>query len=263
LDYKDLLANSEIQSIIVATPSYAHAQITCDALLASKSVLCEIPIALSFQETAAILQLSKKRNLVVAVAHTLRYSPLHCKLKEILTAGEYLPQSVLIRNLRFRQENIDWTGVHRDWTDSVLWHHGAHALDLGLWLLDPIEPIVDIEPGPLWTNGLSMEICGRIKSIDNRFSSINVSYHSQHEKNDVLVITEKDTFEISDDVLVQNGRQILDGREPGWLVSESMRKQNRTFFEAINSQDYSHLFTVNDALPVMRYLQAAQDFLDK
>ena len=43
LNYHDLLSLKDIDAVIIATPPFNHAEITCDAAAADKHVLCEKP----------------------------------------------------------------------------------------------------------------------------------------------------------------------------------------------------------------------------
>lgn len=253
-NYLDLLNNPNIDAVIVATPSATHAKISEAVIRSGRSLLCEIPVSLDFSSYSRVDELASKSDKLVAVAHTLRYSPIHIMLKDILIMEKLKPSSVLIRTLMFRQKNIGWTGAERDWTDSVLWHHGAHAVDLGLWLLEPSRPQVDLKAGPNWLNKSTMEVFGNILSEDGRFATINLSYHSRHPKNDVLVITESSTFEIVDGVLLRNGEQLTPSLTSEELLRQAVLNQDRLFLEAVRSGNHSGVYTVKNARTVMESL---------
>ncbi len=53
-DYKELLANKDIQSVIVATPTHQHKDIVIAALKAGKNVYCEAPLANTIEDAKAI-----------------------------------------------------------------------------------------------------------------------------------------------------------------------------------------------------------------
>ena len=49
-DYKEVLADSEVEAISVCTPNHMHSIISIDALKAGKNVLCEKPAARIYSE---------------------------------------------------------------------------------------------------------------------------------------------------------------------------------------------------------------------
>ena len=54
-DYKDILADSEIDAVSVCTPNYAHAEISNAFLKAGKTVLCEKPAARTYACSMCLL----------------------------------------------------------------------------------------------------------------------------------------------------------------------------------------------------------------
>jgi len=253
-NHLDLLSDPNIDAVIVATPSDTHARISVDVLQSGKAVLCEIPISLSLDSYLQVREAARASKKLAAVCQTLRFSSAHMELKKILKKEDLKPLNVLVRNLMLRQENFGWTGVKRTWTDSVLWHHGAHSLDLALWLLEPTNPVVDIRSGPIWGDQQIMDINGRIESDDKRFATLNLSYHSRRQKNDLLVITESDTFEVTNGALIRNGEQITPDVPNQQLLMSAVTKQDLAFLGAVHTGDYSQVITIESEFEVMNIL---------
>jgi len=254
LNHLDLLSDPNIDAVIVATPSDTHTNISIDVLESGKAVLCEIPISLSLNSYLRVRDAARASKNLAAVCQTLRFSSAHIELKKILKKENLKPLNVLIRNLMFRQENIGWTGAKRTWTDSVLWHHGAHSFDLALWLLEPTNPVVDIRSGPKWGDRQIMDINGRIESDDKRFATLSLSYHSRLQKNDVLVITESDTFEVTNGALIRNGEQITPDVPNQQLLKNAVAMQDLVFLNAVHTGDYSRVITIETEFDVMNLL---------
>lgn len=53
-DYKELLANKQIQAVVIATPTHQHKQVFLDALAAGKHVYCEAPLANTIEDARVI-----------------------------------------------------------------------------------------------------------------------------------------------------------------------------------------------------------------
>ncbi|HAV64814.1 MAG TPA: hypothetical protein DCY13_20905 [Verrucomicrobiales bacterium] len=59
-NYKDLLADPNVQAVLVATPTHLHRQIVEDAIKAGKHVYCEAPLAHTVEDARAIALAAKK-----------------------------------------------------------------------------------------------------------------------------------------------------------------------------------------------------------
>lgn len=58
-DYKELLADPNVQAVIIATPSHQHKEVTLAALKAGKHVYCEAPLASSIEDARDIAVAAK------------------------------------------------------------------------------------------------------------------------------------------------------------------------------------------------------------
>ncbi len=87
-DYKELLANEEIDAVSVCTPNYLHAPISIAALNAGKHVLCEKPMATSKEEAQAMIDAAKKNNKKLMIGHNQRFVSSHRKAKKLIESGE-------------------------------------------------------------------------------------------------------------------------------------------------------------------------------
>ena len=86
-DIKQVLDDSSVQAIIVATPPETHFDIVQDALFAGKHVLCEKPLVTRTLH-AEMLQQMKKENQVLMTDHTFLFSPEVQFIKKFIDSGE-------------------------------------------------------------------------------------------------------------------------------------------------------------------------------
>lgn len=87
-DYRDVLANKEIDVISICLPNYLHASVTIAALNAGKHVLCEKPMATSKDEAEAMIAAGKLNDKKLMIAHNQRFVASHQKAKEIIESGK-------------------------------------------------------------------------------------------------------------------------------------------------------------------------------
>jgi len=70
--YRELLDNSEIDAVIVATPDHWHAQVAVDAAKAGKDIYCEKPMALTVAEGRAMVNAARKHMRVFQTGNMQR-----------------------------------------------------------------------------------------------------------------------------------------------------------------------------------------------
>lgn len=95
-DVTEVLANSEINTVVVVTRHSAHAAQVLAALRAGKHVFCEKPLCLTLQELAEIEAEARARpRQHLLVAFNRRFAPQVLKMKELLTSVDQ-PKSLII-----------------------------------------------------------------------------------------------------------------------------------------------------------------------
>ena len=87
-DYKEILANPDIDAVCIATPTKTHYAITKEALEAGKHVLCEKPLAATAEECDELNALAKKCNKILMVGHVFIFNNGIRRLKEYIDQGE-------------------------------------------------------------------------------------------------------------------------------------------------------------------------------
>ena len=62
--YRDLLANKDIDAVMISTPDHWHAQVAIEAAQAGKNVYCQKPTSLTIEEGRTMSDLIRKTNVV-------------------------------------------------------------------------------------------------------------------------------------------------------------------------------------------------------
>jgi predicted dehydrogenase len=153
-DYRDLLANPELDAVVVCLPTWLHPQAAVDALEAGKHVLCEKPMACSAAEARTMLAAAERTGKKLMISHNQRLGQDIEYLRRLNREGVFgeiyfmclawrrplgmMPSPVsrrpdgTIYNRNFFNERAKGGGVLRDL--------GSHLLDLALYITGFPEP---------------------------------------------------------------------------------------------------------------------------
>jgi predicted dehydrogenase len=85
--YQELLANKDIQAVLIASPEHWHAQMVLDALAAGKDVYVEKPLCHTVQEGVALLAAGARSKSIVQVGMQRRSYDLYQEGRDIVKAG--------------------------------------------------------------------------------------------------------------------------------------------------------------------------------
>ncbi len=86
-NYKQLLADKDIQAVLIATPEHWHTQMVLDALAAGKDVYVEKPLCRTPEEGAILVAAEKKTKQIVQVGMQRRSYDLYQQGREIVASG--------------------------------------------------------------------------------------------------------------------------------------------------------------------------------
>jgi len=85
--YEELIADSSIDAIYVATPHPAHHDNVIMALNAGKPVLCEKPFAVNAKQAQAMVDAASHNSVALMEAMWARFLPHYAKVREIVNSG--------------------------------------------------------------------------------------------------------------------------------------------------------------------------------
>ena len=109
-DYRELLADPEVQVIHNCTPNHLHYQVNKDILAAGKHVISEKPLAMTSEESRELVDLAKKSGLIHDVDFKYRYYPLIQHARQMVLTGEV--GDIFTLHGSYLQ---DWLYLETDW----------------------------------------------------------------------------------------------------------------------------------------------------
>jgi 2-hydroxy-4-carboxymuconate semialdehyde hemiacetal dehydrogenase len=203
VDYVAALRNPEIDIVIIATPSEHHAEQAIAALEHGKHVFVEIPIAMNLADAERVVATAKRASRILGLCHPRRFGAEREALRRRLAAGEEQVRLIDCRFFIHRLSNVGATGLKRDWTDNLLWHHVTHLVDFALWLAtagdlaEADRQILGIHPfmSAIDANtGIPMEVALMLEMAGDRAIVCSGSYYSRAWIYDLLVVTDRDSY---------------------------------------------------------------------
>ena len=127
-NYKEVLDDSGVDAIAIATTVHTHFELAKKAIEAGKHIFVEKPLAQNSGQARELINLAHKKDRILMVGHIFLYEAAVNKLKHLIDSnelGNILYISSQRRNLGLFQENI-----------NVVWDLAPHDVSIILYLLD-------------------------------------------------------------------------------------------------------------------------------
>ncbi|WP_020499416.1 Gfo/Idh/MocA family protein [Sciscionella marina] len=134
-DHRQMLADTEPDAVIVATPDFAHRDVAVDSAKAGAHLLIEKPLATTREDIRAIHEAVAAAGVQCLVGFENRWNPAIRRLRELSAAGrfgEVLTQNILLSNTYYvPREMLSWAAK-----SSPAWFLMSHTVDAAAWVAD-------------------------------------------------------------------------------------------------------------------------------
>jgi myo-inositol 2-dehydrogenase / D-chiro-inositol 1-dehydrogenase len=87
-DYHELLADKDIEAVLIATNTDTHAFIVKDAANAAKHIFCEKPLALDLASIDDVMKIVEKTGVKLQVGYNRRFDKSFRHVREVVISGE-------------------------------------------------------------------------------------------------------------------------------------------------------------------------------
>src|SRR5690349_16030369 len=98
VNYHDLLADQEIDAVIVVTPTHTHREVVMAAADAGKAIFCEKPTALTLKETDEMISVVDAAGVMFQVGFMRRFDKAYANAKKQIESGA-IGDPVVIRSI--------------------------------------------------------------------------------------------------------------------------------------------------------------------
>ncbi len=147
-DYKDMLADPEIEVISVVTPSGMHLEHSLQAARAGKHILIEKPIEITPGKIQQLIDGIAETGVKCGCIFQSRTKPLYIKMREAVQAGRLGKLTGMYSVLPWYREDSYYSGEHGSWHGTweldgggSLMNQGIHNLDLMIFLCGPVRSV--------------------------------------------------------------------------------------------------------------------------
>src|SRR5882757_3944233 len=177
-DWREMLAQSACDIVVVATPHNSLAEITAAAVEHGRHVLVEKPAARFAAEIEPVEALARKRGVFVRVGFNHRCHRALRKARELVAAGE-LGELMF---LRARYGHGGRIGYDREWRadpklsgGGELIDQGAHLIDLARWFLGDFTTVQGIAHTYYWDMPVDDNAFMILRTADQKAAFLHAS----------------------------------------------------------------------------------------
>jgi scyllo-inositol 2-dehydrogenase (NAD+) len=202
----DVFDRTDIDAVIIATPTSTHAELVVAAAQAGKAIFCEKPLALSLEQTHAALAAVEQAGVLLQVGFMRRFDPAYREARALIDAGR------IGRPITFKAVGRDPSCPPLDYANPA--HSGGLVLDMGIHDFDLARWLMSSEVERVSADGARL-VCEQLESvgdIDN--AVINLRFVSGALGNVEVSRNARYGYDVWTEVLGSEGAVVI-GRPAG------------------------------------------------
>jgi predicted dehydrogenase len=270
MDFDAVLADDDIQAVVIATSAPTHYQLCKKALERGKDVYVEKPFVLQVSQAEELIELAARHGRILMVGHLLEYHPVVTRLREMIVARELGD----VQYIYTQRLNL---GTVRD-DENALWNFAPHDISSILFLLGK-EPVnVSARGQSYLRRGIEDVVFLSMYFADNTMAHVHVSWLDPHKVRKMTIVGNRkmavfDDLEASDKLKIYDkGAQFSESYDtfaeyiglrfgditiPYIKVGEPLRHECNHFLEGVRTRKLPRS-DGHDGLRVVKILAAAE-----
>lgn len=164
-DYRKLLDDKKVDTVLIATPFGTHSKIAQDAIDAGKHIYCEKTLAKGYEGISQLVQKVQGSNLIFQTGHQYHSSRLYSHIVELIKTGKVgqiaAIESYWNRNGNWRrpvpdpklERAINWR-MYEELSGGLVAELCSHQLDFCNWALEATpEKVMGMGGIDYWKDG--------------------------------------------------------------------------------------------------------------
>jgi predicted dehydrogenase len=202
-NYNHMLNGVGLDAVIIATSVKSHFPMAKASLLSGKHTFIEKPMAASSQECEELIDIARKKGLVLMVGHTFLYSPAVRKIREIVQSGDIGE----IRYICARRLNL---GLFQK-DINVAWDLAPHDISIILHIMEKEAVTINCEGSAHITPGVEDVTTIWLNFPENRSAIIHSSWLDPRKIREMTIVGSKKMI-VYDDVSQLEKIRVFDAR---------------------------------------------------
>lgn len=191
-DWRELIADDEIEAVYIATPVFLHKEQTIAAAEKGKHVLCEKPMALNAAECEEMIRACQSNNVKLGVAYYRRFYPVVERIRQILKSGEIGKPAVAQMNAfeyleMSKNDPRHWFLEKRKSGGGPMIDFGCHRLEVLTNLFGAVADIKSVVGNALFSREVEDTATAILRFENETQASLTVT-HAAFEAQDTLSI---------------------------------------------------------------------------
>jgi predicted dehydrogenase len=197
------LNGSSLDAVVIATPVQRHYSLAKASLLAGKHTFIEKPMASSSAECEELIEIARRKGLVLMLDHTFLYSSPVQKIAQIVQAGDLGE----IRYINCRRLNL---GLFQK-DINVAWDLAPHDISIILHILDEFPTAVNCQGNAHITPGVEDVTNMSLFFPHKRFATIQSSWLEPRKVREMTIVGTRRMI-VYDDLRMREKIRIYDAR---------------------------------------------------
>ncbi len=133
-DYHELLAQKDIEAVVVASPTGTHAEVITAAALAGKQIFSEKPLSQDLEACDLALAAVKKAGVKLQMGFMRRFDAPYAAAKQKILEG-VIGQPVMFKASSRDPKRTSLEFARRENSGGMIMDMGVHDFDLARWLM--------------------------------------------------------------------------------------------------------------------------------
>ena len=219
----EVVSHPDVDAVLIAGPTATHRETVLAAVSAGKAVMCEKPLAPSFDQVRELAQAVASSGVVAQVGFHSRFNPMFGRLHDMVAGGEFgAPLGYMLREDQFWPTGSVVPG-HSSWrSDPVqagggpLLEHTIHGCDLLVWMFGPARS-VSARTRSLFDFGVEDIATAQVEHAGGVLGTITTVFNGVEgrEERRLEVFFEQGTVEVTGDFIIGAVEDALIVHRPG------------------------------------------------